>query len=256
MALYEIAFKLQRESHLSFISQRFPDFTFAIWCNTERDVIEIRVDREYPQAVERLQDALAMLKNDLALKVMRTAVSAAGAHIVTRACVCMNFSNAIVQKHNCLKIDPVFLKGGWGWYRILAYSQADVRSLFGDLERLGTVKLVSRRALESASTKDTFVVSAAGLLGCLTKRQSLALLVALTQGYYQIPKKVTTDDIARSLGLPRSTYEDHLRKAESKTLNAILPLLQFSGPSQSKTKNQRGKGKMVPQLLSGRKSSS
>lgn len=38
---------------------------------------------------------------------------------------------------------------------------------------------------------------------------------------------MTTDEIARKLGLPRTTYEEHLRKAECKALNALAPFIRL-----------------------------
>jgi predicted DNA binding protein len=71
------------------------------------------------------------------------------------------------------------------------------------------------------------MISPNSLLGELTKKQSFALITALARGYYEIPKKVSTDKIAASLKLPRTTYEEHLRKAESKVMKAVAPLLEL-----------------------------
>jgi hypothetical protein len=44
-----------------------------------------------------------------------------------------------------------------------------------------------------------------------------------------VPKRVTTDEIAERLGVPRTTYEEHLRKAEGKVLRAVAPYLELKG---------------------------
>jgi hypothetical protein len=95
--------------------------------------------------------------------------------------------------------------------------------------KTGSIKIIYRRIVSGSPIKDTFVISASSLLGGLTKKQSIALLTALSSGYYDIPKRVSTEEISKGLGLPRTTFEEHLRKAESKALKAIMPLLQFSG---------------------------
>jgi predicted DNA binding protein len=74
-------------------------------------------------------------------------------------------------------------------------------------------------------------VSLNTLFAGLTRKQAEALLAAFERGYYRVPKQITTETIARHLRLPRSTYEDHLRKAESKVVHALAAYLQlYSSP--------------------------
>jgi len=61
----------------------------------------------------------------------------------------------------------------------------------------------------------------------LTDKQVNSLLAAIEYGYYQIPKKVTTEEIASKHNVPRTTFEEHLRKAESKTLLAMAPYIRM-----------------------------
>lgn len=232
LTVYEIAFKIQRDSPQCLLSARLPELTFASWCNKERDVMEITCENDGPEAARELSESILLVKKELSLKIRRKAISSRSAQLVSQACACGGVSNStasLIEKHNCLKMDPVFLKRGWAWYRILAFQQSDVKNLFDQLEKLGTLKIVYRRALSDSPVKDTFVISSSTLLGELTKKQSFALLTALYRGYYEIPKRVSTDEIAKSLGLPRTTFEEHLRKAESKAMKALMPLLQFSG---------------------------
>jgi hypothetical protein len=54
-----------------------------------------------------------------------------------------------------------------------------------------------------------------------------ALLTAVEHGYYEIPKRVTADELAKRQGQPRSTLEEHIRKAESKVLLAVAPYMML-----------------------------
>lgn len=65
----------------------------------------------------------------------------------------------------------------------------------------------------------------------LTRKQAEAILAALDTGYYDVPRKVTTLDVARKLGVGRSTFEEHLKKAEAQFVGALAPLarLQLAG---------------------------
>ena len=46
-------------------------------------------------------------------------------------------------------------------------------------------------------------------------------------GTYSSPRSVTTEDLARGQGLSRSTFEEHLRKAENRLVNALVPYLEL-----------------------------
>ncbi|PSQ13792.1 hypothetical protein BRD02_11750 [Halobacteriales archaeon QS_8_69_73] len=41
-------------------------------------------------------------------------------------------------------------------------------------------------------------------------------------GYYDIPREVNQGDLAETLGCAPSTVDEHLRKAESEMLSALL----------------------------------
>src|SRR5437879_13444860 len=70
-------------------------------------------------------------------------------------------------------------------------------------------------------------MSLSSLFGQLTGKQTKALLSAVEDGYFEIPKRTTAEDIAKRNGQPRSTFEEHIRKAESKIMFAIAPYMMM-----------------------------
>ncbi len=65
------------------------------------------------------------------------------------------------------------------------------------------------------------------LLPALTRRQGQAVLAALEAGYYDAPRKVTTGEVAQGLGIARSTFEEHLKAAESQLVRALAPVVRM-----------------------------
>ena len=63
---------------------------------------------------------------------------------------------------------------------------------------------------------------AVSLLDHLTKKQSEVLRVAYELGYYDIPRKITSEQLGRGLGMRAATVVEHLRKSEKRLLDAIL----------------------------------
>jgi predicted DNA binding protein len=52
----------------------------------------------------------------------------------------------------------------------------------------------------------------------ITDRQLAALQLALENGYYEQPRGTSLRDLADMTSVARSTFEEHLRKAENKFL--------------------------------------
>ena len=111
---------------------------------------------------------------------------------------------------------------------MISFSQKDIKATFDELTKFSKYEIISRTTRPDYSVRETFVVSTNKLFGELTGKQRDALVAALDNGYYRVPKKVTTDEIAHQMGQPRTTYEEHLRKAESKVLRSVAPYLELT----------------------------
>jgi predicted DNA binding protein len=71
-------------------------------------------------------------------------------------------------------------------------------------------------------------ISVNDFLGSLTSKQLLALIEAIEDGYYATPKHATVEELAARLGTPRSTFEEHLRKAEIKVMRTLRPYVRIA----------------------------
>lgn len=93
-------------------------------------------------------------------------------------------------------------------------TEKGLRRFTAKLERYGMQFTVERiRDVES---------SASDPLRSLTARQSEALTLAHALGYFQRPKGISSDKIAKLLGVDKSTFLEHLRKAEHRLLDSLL----------------------------------
>ncbi|MDG6899930.1 MAG: helix-turn-helix domain-containing protein [Nitrososphaerota archaeon] len=198
------------------------------WCSRESDVLEVAESASSEPS--ELDVALNRLLKDLGAKaVRRIPLGSKGRLIVQKhdySSMKQNV-NTVIEEHNCMEVQPTVYKEGFEWYRILAFDNRDLIQLFGSLSRWADVHVVSKETLTERSTRDTMAVSIRRLLGGLTEKQLKALIVALSAGYYDTPRKVRTADISQRTNAPRTTYETHLRKAEGKVLKALLPYLEL-----------------------------
>lgn len=100
------------------------------------------------------------------------------------------------------------------------------------LERLPASVHVVRTGTEpltSVGFEGGFLVPVAVLLRDLTDRQRRAIVTAILRGYYRIPRRVKTEELAKSFEISRPAFEALLRKAENKLVAALFPYLTLPG---------------------------
>lgn len=70
-------------------------------------------------------------------------------------------------------------------------------------------------------------------LDSLTERQRTALETAYAKGYYEVPRHVSSDELAADLDVEPSTVLEHLRRAERNVLTELLGSRDYqASPSQ------------------------
>ncbi|PSP39707.1 DNA-binding protein [Halobacteriales archaeon QH_10_70_21] len=74
----------------------------------------------------------------------------------------------------------------------------------------------------SVDSAGTYVPGSEDLLSPLTDRQLEVFETAVEEGYYDVPRKATHEDIAENLGCAPSTVDEHLRKAESRVVTGLI----------------------------------
>jgi predicted DNA binding protein len=59
-------------------------------------------------------------------------------------------------------------------------------------------------------------------ISLLTTKQRQAVLVAYGLGYYDVPRRISSEKMARLLKIDKSTLAEHLRKAEKRLIKGII----------------------------------
>ncbi|HUK49464.1 MAG TPA: helix-turn-helix domain-containing protein [Terriglobales bacterium] len=231
MAHFEVTFKLQHDCPYNSFSKAHPTAIISHWCNWSRDVLEIS-HRDLQDT--RIQKEIQELTRALESRVIRKSNATSNLQIVLQHCACDKIpppTLPVIEGRNCLELQPAVYTGGWEWYRVIAFAEKDLKQLFKDLDEYCKIEVTSRRIVENESIRDTFLVSTAALFGTLTTKQRRAVISALDNGYYHMPRRATAGEIAEKLGVPRTSYVDHLRKAENKLLQAVGSYLRLNPTS-------------------------
>jgi len=88
----------------------------------------------------------------------------------------------------------------------------------------------------------SLTMSADALFSGLTEKQMEAVLTAHRHGYYNLPRAADVKAIAAKEKVPRTTFQDHLMKAENKLVAALVPNIKlFYHASPERRKNLRVK---------------
>ena len=145
--------------------------------------------------------------------------------VVTADCLKRHEGNLIetyLARHDCLLLPPLRYADGAKSCRVLALDPTNLTACYRDLLDDGFSVSVERTREIETVTHDAPLLTLDGVLPDLSARQRKTLTTAHERGYYEIPRRTTTAEIAAAIGVERRTAEEHLRRAENKLVAAML----------------------------------
>ncbi len=212
MGLYEASIRVKHECPYRKISERYPDLTIREWPLSDCQVLEITTETTPT-------DELLNEINEIGT-VLYESADDSGYHVVTQSCLC-SLEDSVIDRfedHNCLYQSPTIYRQGWEHYTVVAFDGEDVRELLESLRSDREIELLSKTSISETQIPHSMLAPANQLFENITDRQLAALQLALESGYYEQPRKTSLRDLAEQTAVARSTYEEHLRKAENKLL--------------------------------------
>lgn len=230
--LYDCLFEISYSTQTKFaeLSKFIQDKEISYWCNGKSDVLiiedfwnlsklKVYLDSQFSQ-VELISDTST--SNPLILKL----------------CECIYQPvDQIIEKYEHIEIPPIRFKAGTE-IRRSAFSSSHVNKFIEELKRHPAIERVSLKKLAPIHFNQALYplfLSLEDIITELTSRQLQSLLLAFKKGYYEIPRKIIMEDLARNLDIKRKTYEEHLRKGENTIMKYIIPIFQLMQKHQRKT---------------------
>ncbi len=204
------------------------------WCGQDRDVLQIQ--GKNLSDIADLDSEIAKLESSLAARIIHDELVSQETRVLVQRHEYSKMEpniNAIIEECNCIEIPPTVYKEASEWYRILAVTQKDVAKLFKTLSDSTNYKILSRTNLPSDSIGANSSIPIGGLFEQLTFKQFQVLELALNLGYYKTPRKVRAEELAQILSVPRTTFEEHRRKAECKLMTGLAPYIKMARPKSS-----------------------
>jgi hypothetical protein len=222
MTLFEVVLQLTYDDPFIGISRRFPSSKIFSWCNREHDVVEIIVENpeEYSLVMEQIPEINGVIEQSS---------DRSKVHLIIHKCSCMVEDSMI--KHigtlDLLHVYPVICEKGWEYHRIIAFRHEDLEELLQRLEKAGWAFKILRKVPFDGFIGSSLTLTADALFSHLTQKQMDALLTAYRNGYYKLPRKADVKTIASKERVPRTTFQEHLKKAENKLVVALVPYIQL-----------------------------
>ena len=111
-------------------------------------------------------------------------------------------------------VKPVHLSiDGWEYWEIACLDRNKLNKI------INAAKKYYHGALFSIKEEKLKSITSLSIAPDLTDKQKEALQLALKEGYYNYPRKLTLPELAKIINKSYSTFQEHLRKAESKIIN-------------------------------------
>lgn len=215
MGLYQASFRIRHECPYRELSERYPDLTIREWYLSDCQVLELTTGET---STEELLDDVQQLGS-----VLHTSHDEDGLHVVMQSCLC-SLDDSIIERfeaHNTLYQPPTVHRHGYEHYTVIAFDEGDIRALYEDLDADRDIDVLSKTGLEETQVPHSMLAPIDQLFDGLTDRQLAALSIALDNGYYEQPRKTSIAQLATRTAVARSTFEEHLRKAENKLLTNV-----------------------------------
>ena len=230
MTLFEIIFKVTHDCPFCNVSKKFPRLKMFDWCNREFDVLELILggSDDCSTAIEEISKIRGMIEKSSDLH---------NAHFFVKKCFCKNEDSVtkIIDESDLLQISPIIYRNGWEYHRVIAFKHEDLKLLMGGLEKRSFDFEILRKTDFDGFIAGSLNLTADALFSNLTGKQMDALLTAYGNGYYSLPRKANVQDIANKNKVSRTTYQEHLKKAENKLVASLIPYVQlFSRVSPEK----------------------
>ncbi|HTT16699.1 MAG TPA: helix-turn-helix domain-containing protein [Thermoplasmata archaeon] len=203
------------------LSSEFPGSTLLLWCDNRRDTLLVCSPDE-----EELGRVRGAFRRRFHGRVLLADGPAALLAVPDFEWESPPSVTGLARRGGVWVLPPVLYAEGTETYRMIAPDRPRLHRLFERLRRLGEVTILSvsdRNGLEGIRDYPTASVH---FFEGLTAPQLRSLLAAHEAGLLEIPARSSWSAAARSQGVGRSTFGEHLRKAQLRLLRNSYPILR------------------------------
>jgi len=236
MTLFEVALKVAiPKSFYADITRRFPSMSIFIWCNRENDVVEVivRNPENYPLVMDEFRTHPWM-------GVIEEVSDNRRLYLNVSECHCMKQDTIVrhIGELDILNIFPNVIENGWTYHRLMVFRHKDLEELLRRFDNWGWVYKILRKTPFDGFIASSLTLTTDALFSGITERQMEALLTAHRHGYYNLPRDADVQAIAAKEKVSRTTFQEHLKKAENKLVAALVPHMKLFNHAPSERRRR------------------
>ncbi|MFW9963001.1 MAG: helix-turn-helix domain-containing protein [Candidatus Sifarchaeia archaeon] len=222
MSLFEVVFRAKYDNPISEITEDNPSVKIFQWCNDKYDIMELIMQK---------QEDYDQIRGDMsrAVEIIDEIHNGGNTHVITRMCACGGPGTVqnYLKDPTLLLIPPIAYEGGWEHLRLIAFRHERVKKLITKLREDGFEVEIIRKKPFDGYIASSLTLTTDALFSGLTDKQVNALLTAYAQGYFRFPRGSDLQTIASKEKISRTTFLEHLKKAENKIITALIPHIQL-----------------------------
>jgi len=215
--MHEAVFRIDHDSVYADATARV-DAAIDMWCGGHADLLF--VTGEDRRAVHDVIDA--------EVGITEWIDQADESLAVTEGCllhVQEGLLEQYLRRHDCLTFYPTRYDDGAILTRVISLTSENLTAMYRDITDEFPIEVEAKREINTVEDAPLMVFDAE--LPTFSARQREVLTLAHERGYYEIPKGVTTEELAADLDVSRRTLEEHLRRAEQKLVEAFLGFMHW-----------------------------
>lgn len=126
-----------------------------------------------------------------------------------------------------LPIGPTKLENGCECFDLLVEDRDELSAAIEMLREFGDVH-IERISQEFRREITPSSAEWQELLSSIPNRQRELLNLALEEGYFDIPRQITLEELAEEMGITKTTASNHLRKAEQQVMEFLIRYIELA----------------------------
>jgi predicted DNA binding protein len=222
MAFVESWVRVRHPCPFCEFSAEFPEAEMTLWVSAITDLFQISIPSNY-----RVEDILEVGKDMLGYTEAFS--DASTALFLTQQPYLEEIDSvmAAADRNECMLIPPITFHEGWETHRLITRSHENLRRLVSEVSEKGEIEVLSIKTREHTDLMNDVGVVPTHFMEGLTDKQTYVLVTAFEAGLFDVPTRVKMEKVAKGIGLSRSTFGEHLRKAESELMRNLYPFLKL-----------------------------
>jgi predicted DNA binding protein len=237
------------------LSVRFPRAVLLLWCDNRRDTFLVSASDD-----AELRALGAALRSSFHARTLLAEGTSALFELPDFEWPDPPSVTRLARRAGVWFLPPVVYADGTETYRLISPTRPRLNRLIQRLRRLGDVEILSVSDRADLGSVRDYPTASVHFFEGLSGRQTRSLVAAHDAGLFEIPSRTSWAAVARAEGLSRSTFGEHLRKAQLRILQNSYSMLRaraFASPSvvlPAIGEAERGSGRHEPKRITGARS--